>query len=39
LAALKPQTIAVMHGSSFVGNGEAALNDLAAAMKEVLDSK
>jgi hypothetical protein len=36
LASLKPQTIAVMHGSSFCGDGEVALNDLAAAMKDVL---
>jgi len=39
LASLKPKTIALMHGSSFVGNGEAALNDLAVAMKEVLGSQ
>jgi flavorubredoxin len=36
LAALKPKTIAVMHGSSFSGNGELALQDLARAMKDVL---
>ena len=29
LAALEPRTIAVMHGSSFNGNGAAALNALA----------
>ena len=29
LAALKPRTIAVMHGSSFAGDGAAALNALA----------
>ena len=39
LASLKPQTIAVMHGSSFNGNGEMALNDLAAAMKDVLSNE
>ena len=36
LAGLKPKTIAVMHGSSFSGDGERALNDLAIAMKDVL---
>jgi flavorubredoxin len=36
LAALKPKTIALMHGSSFSGDGEGALKDLAAVMKEVL---
>jgi hypothetical protein len=30
LAALKPRTIALMHGPAFKGNGEAALNGLAA---------
>jgi len=29
LAALKPRTIAVMHGSSYAGDGAAALNALA----------
>jgi len=36
LADLKPKTIASMHGSTFIGDGEAALHDLAQAMKEVL---
>ena len=36
LASLKPKTIALMHGSSFIGDGEQALNDLGAAMREVL---
>lgn len=36
LAALKPKTIAAMHGSTFVGDGERALRDLAVAMREVL---
>ena len=36
LAALKPRTLALMHGSTFVGDGERALHDLAAAMREVL---
>jgi flavorubredoxin len=36
LALLKPKTLALMHGSSFSGNGEQALIDLADVMKEVL---
>lgn len=36
LAALKPQTLAIMHGSSFVGNGEQALQSLAIQMREIL---
>lgn len=36
LAALKPRTIALMHGSSFMGDGEQALKDLAIVMREVL---
>jgi len=36
LAALKPNTIALMHGSSFSGDGENALRDLGVVMKEVL---
>jgi hypothetical protein len=35
LAALKPKTIAPMHGSAFAGNGEQAIHDLAQVMKEV----
>lgn len=35
LAALKPQTLAVMHGSSFAGNCAGALQDLAVVMREV----
>lgn len=38
LAALKPKTIAAMHGSTFVGDGERALRDLAVVMREVLGS-
>jgi flavorubredoxin len=38
LAALKPKTLAIMHGSSFVGDGERALLDLDVAMKEILGS-
>lgn len=36
LAALEPKTIALMHGSSFKGDGKQALKDLAQTMKEVL---
>ena len=36
LAALKPRTLATMHGSTFVGDGERALADLAQVMKEIL---
>jgi len=36
LGALKPGTLAIMHGSSYRGDGEKALLDLASVMKEVL---
>jgi flavorubredoxin len=36
LADLKPRTIAPMHGSAYVGNGERAIRDLAGVMREVL---
>jgi hypothetical protein len=36
LAALKPRVCATMHGSTFDGNGEQALLDMAATMKELL---
>ena len=36
LAALQPRTLAPMHGSAFVGDGERALRDLAIVMREVL---
>ena len=36
LASLKPRTCATMHGATFVGNGERALMDMAAVMKELL---
>ena len=36
LAALKPSTLAVMHGASFRGNGQAALLDLAAVIRALL---
>ena len=35
LADLKPKTLAIMHGSSFTGNGEQALLDLATVFREV----
>jgi flavorubredoxin len=37
LAELKPQTLAVMHGSSYVGEGDKLLTDLAGVIKEVFD--
>ena len=39
LASLKPKTLATMHGSSFVGDCEKALHELAVVMKEVLGEK
>ncbi len=36
LAALKPQTLAAMHGSSFVGDGQRALLDLGPVLHELL---
>jgi flavorubredoxin len=36
LAALKPRVCATMHGSTFRGNGEKALLDMAVVMKELL---
>ena len=35
LAALRPKTLAVMHGSSFSGDCAGALRDLAVAMRQV----
>jgi flavorubredoxin len=35
LAALKPKRLAIMHGSSFEGDGAQALNDLADGFKQV----
>jgi hypothetical protein len=35
LAELKPQRLAIMHGSSFHGDGARALRDLAVAFEEV----
>jgi flavorubredoxin len=36
LALLKPRACATMHGSTFLGNGEKALLDMAGVMKELL---
>jgi flavorubredoxin len=36
LASLRPKTLAIMHGSTFIGDGKRALDDLATAMREVL---
>ena len=36
LAALEPRTLALMHGSMFVGDGKQAIDDLAIAMRDVL---
>jgi hypothetical protein len=37
LAALKPQTLAVMHGSSHSGHSDRLLTDLAGVIKENFD--
>jgi flavorubredoxin len=36
LAGLKPKSLAVMHGSSFQGDGQKALGDLAVVIRELL---
>jgi hypothetical protein len=36
LAELRPTTLALMHGSSYRGDGAQALRDLAVVMREVL---
>jgi flavorubredoxin len=36
LADLKPRTIAAMHGSTYVGDGERAIRNLAVVMRDVL---
>lgn len=36
LAALKPRTIAAMHGSTYTGDGAKALNDIATVIREML---
>jgi len=37
LAALKPETLAVMHGSSYIGQADQLLIDLAGVLKESFD--
>ena len=39
LAALKPKTLAAMHGSTFVGDGAKALTDVAQVVKEILGGR
>ena len=39
LAGLKPKLLATMHGSSYSGNGEQALRDLAVVMSDVLNKE
>ncbi len=36
LADLKPKTLAIMHGSSFAGDGEQALGNLSTSIREIL---
>ena len=36
LAELNPQTLALMHGSTFKGNGRQQIHDLAAVLKELI---
>ncbi len=37
LAALKPETLAVMHGSSYIGKSDKLLTDLAGVIKDEFD--
>ncbi len=39
LAALKPRTLATMHGSTFIGDGAQAFAGLAQVMKEILGGR
>jgi len=39
LAALKPETLAIMHGSTYTGDGEKAILELAGVFKELADAK
>ncbi|QOV87698.1 oxygen-binding di-iron domain-containing protein [Humisphaera borealis] len=39
MAELKPKTLAIMHGSSYVGDGSKALCDLAGLVREAFDGK
>jgi hypothetical protein len=36
VAQLDPKTLAIMHGSSFSGNGAQVIRDLSGVFKEVL---
>ncbi len=36
LAALKPNVLAAMHGSTFIGDGARAISDLKQVVKDVL---
>jgi hypothetical protein len=36
LASLQPRLCATMHGSAFAGDGESALLEMAAVMKDIL---
>jgi hypothetical protein len=38
LAELSPRTLALMHGSSFVGDGAGALRSLSGIMRDILGS-
>jgi hypothetical protein len=38
LAELSPRTLAIMHGSSFVGDGAGALQSLSGIMRDILGS-
>lgn len=39
LAALKPKTLAAMHGSTYIGDGTKALTDVAQVIKEILGGR
>jgi len=39
LAEYAPRTLAIMHGSTYYGNGAQALRDLASVMRDVLGPK
>jgi len=39
LAALKPKTLATMHGATFVGDGARAIEDLAVAFRDILGTR
>jgi hypothetical protein len=39
LAALKPRTLAAMHGSTFVGDGARALRDLDTVLRDVFSEE